>query len=81
MNQTHMITEQGDLGLGANEIKKEDKKKTEEKKSSKKGYIPGALGGKLGRRDWFPFYPIHVVKLKYNIIIYYIDEEKFKGGF
>ena len=80
MNQTHMITEQGDLGLGANEIKKDDKKKDDKKNnSSKKGYIPGALGGKLGRRDWFPFYPIHIVK--YNIIIYYIDEEKFKGGF
>ncbi len=50
VNQTHMITEQGDLGLGANQIKK-DKKEDDKKKGSKRGYIPGALGGKMGRRD------------------------------
>ena len=50
MNQTHMVTEQGDLGLGANEIKKEDKKK-DQKNGSKRGYIPGALGVKMGRKD------------------------------
>ncbi len=51
VNQTHMITEQGDLGLGANEIKKKEDKKEDKNKGSKRGYIPGALGGKMGRRD------------------------------
>lgn len=51
---THVVTEQGDLGLGANQIKKTNENKEDAKKKesgSKRGYIPGALGGRMGRKN------------------------------